>query len=218
MQSPIWILWNLMLATVSVPAGYLLSIGAQSLTLRKKKVPWIFWLPLAILWLAFLPNTCYLLTEWRHFLLGTRFEDLHSLSDKDRAGMLEAANYGLFFLLYSGYGVLCFVLSIRPVEFLLRKTKIHSVLLAPPFFLLISFGVYLGLIHRLNSWDLIHHPHHVLTLIADAFTNLHLLQTIVIFAAILWLIYETVDMWVDAFTERLRGWGVLPQASKVRGR
>src|SRR5450432_3045497 len=123
MQSLKWILWNLMLATTSVPAGYLLSAGAQALTIRKKSVPWIFWLPLAIFWIAFLPNTCYLLTEWRHLLLGSRFEELRSLSYKDKGGLLEAATYGLFFILYSGYGVLCFVLSIRPVEALIRKTK-----------------------------------------------------------------------------------------------
>lgn len=218
MQSLKWILWNLMLASISVPAGYLLSAGAQSLTIRKKYVPWIFWLPLAIFWIAFLPNTCYLLTEWRHFLLGSRFVNLRSLSDTDRSGLLEAATYGLFFMLYSGYGVLCFVLSIRPVEALLRKTKIHLLTLAPPFFLIISLGVYLGLIHRLNSWDLIHRPNYVFTLILDVFSNLRLLKTIVIFGAILWIVYETVDMWVDAFTDRLIGWGILPGHAKVRTR
>jgi uncharacterized membrane protein len=204
MQSLRWILWNIFLAVIPVVLAYLLAAGALALTLRKKRVPWLFWLPLAVAWLAFLPNTCYLLTEWRHFLFDPHFTDLREAAETNRVLMLHVARQGLFFLLYSGVGVLCFGLSIRPVAHLLRKARINPVVPAVPFFLLVSLGVYMGLIVRLNSWDILKRPGYVLNVAIRAVTNPLLLETIVVFAFLLWLLYEAVDIWVDGLAQRLR--------------
>lgn len=208
MQSVRWILWNLFLAAIPVGAAYLLAWGAGALTVRKRRVPWLVWLPLAVFWFAFLPNTCYLLTEWRHFLFDQHFEMLRGNAETNRM-KLTVAKYGLFFLLYSGFGVLCFALSIRPVEALLRKAKINPLPWAVPFFFLISLGVYMGLIVRLNSWDIVTRPGYVFDIALNALLNLSLLKTMVFFAALLWILYEVVDIWVDGLMERLARNGLL---------
>lgn len=203
MQSLRWIVWNLSLAAIPVIAAYLLAMGAQGWTLRRGRVPWLAWLPLALVWLAFLPNTCYLLTEWRHFLFDEHFTGLRDAAETNRVLMLAVARQGLFFLGYSGFGVLCFALSIRPIERTLREARVPLLPWAIPFFLLTSLGVYLGLIVRLNSWDIVTRPRYVLVTALQALTNPLLLQTILIFAVLLWLLYETVDVWVDGIAARM---------------
>lgn len=206
MQSLSWILWNLSLALIPVLAAYLLAFGANALTVQKRRVPWLVWLPLGLFWFAFLPNTCYLLTEWRHFLFEPHFDSVRDAAESNRSLMLQVAKQGLFFLGYSGFGVLCFALSIRPIEWLLRQGRVNPVPLAVPFFFLNSLGVYMGLIVRLNSWDIVTRPDHVLHIALNALLNLRLLQTILIFAALLWLLYEIVDIWVDGFVLRWQRW------------
>lgn len=204
MQPVYWILWNILLSVIPVGAAYLLAWGVETFTLDRKRVPWLVWLPLALFWFAFLPNTCYLLTEWRHFLFDEHFTSLRDAAETDRTLMLAVARQGLFFLVYSGIGVLCFTLSIRPIERLLRKLRANLTLFALPFFFLTSLGVYMGLIVRLNSWDIVTRPGHVLSVALRALTTPLLLETIVIFAFLLWLLYQIVDIWVDGATLRIR--------------
>jgi uncharacterized membrane protein len=209
MQSWRWILWNLSLAVIPVVVGYLLAAGAQTWTLRRRRVPWIAWLPLALVWFAFLPNTCYLLTEWRHFLFDAHFTSLRNAADTNRTLMLNVARQGLFFLIYSGVGVLCFALSIRPIEQLLRQTRAPLLPWAVPFFFLTSLGVYMGLIVRLNSWDILTRPGYVLGIAVHAMTTPLVLKTILVFAVLLWMLYELVDIWVDGAAARLAHGGLL---------
>lgn len=204
MHSKLWILWNLFLAAIPVGLGYAIAFGAKRLTIDRKRTPWWVWLLPGLVWFAFLPNTCYLLTEWRHFLFDPRFVSIREDAGGNSVVMLTVAKQGLFFFLYSGVGTLCFALSIRPIHRLLRRTRITLGLWAIPFFFLISLGVYMGLNPRLNSWDLLNRPAFVFQIALHAFTNLLLLKTIVEFAAILWALYVIVDMWVDGVNLRFR--------------
>lgn len=203
MQPLHWILWNLFLAAIPVGTAYLLAWCADTWTLRRKLVPWIAWLPLALVWLAFLPNTCYLLTEWRHFLFDNHFVAVRDAVENDRTLMLHVARQGLFFVAYSGFGVLCFTLSIRPIERLLRKAGVILLPLTLGFFFLTSLGVYMGLIVRLNSWDILTRPGYVLDVAIGALSNPLLLETIVVFAFLLLLAYQLVDVWIDGLVYRL---------------
>src|SRR5258708_31283676 len=115
MQSYQWILWNIFLAVVPVVCGYTLSAGIKAFTLRGKRLPWIVWLPLALVWLAFLPNTCYLLTEWRHFLAYAHATQIHGTIYSNPGVLLEDSRECLLFMGYSAIGILCFTLSIRPI-------------------------------------------------------------------------------------------------------
>lgn len=208
MQSPSWIVWNLFLSAVPVGLAHLWVYCVNRWSLRgssrKQRIHWLAFTPLIVGWVAFLPNTCYLLTEWRHFLFDSHFVEVRDAVDTDRSLMLRVARQGLFFLCYSGFGVLCLLYAIRPVEQLCRRAKVHKALWMTPLFLLTSLGVYLGLIIRLNSWDLLTRPLGVWATVESALSNGLLLQTIVIFAALLWICYEISNIWADGLAERLR--------------
>ena len=200
MHSKFWIAWNLFLACVPVVLAYLLAAGVQRFTFERRRVPWFAWLPLGLVWFAFLPNSCYLFTEWRHFLFDAPFTEARSAGGDS---LIQAAKQGLVFLLYSAIGIVSFALSIRPVHRLLRKKGLRTILLGPPFFFLVSLGVYLGLILRLNSWDLFRKPLTILIQAAQAMENLRLVKILILFAGTLWLLYILVDIWVDGFKQRI---------------
>jgi uncharacterized membrane protein len=64
--------------------------------------------------------------------------------------------------------------------------------------------VYLGLIVRLNSWDLWTRPLHVWRYIAEVPSRPSLIAAIAVFGLFLWGLYEALDLWVDAFGQRLQ--------------
>jgi uncharacterized membrane protein len=199
---------NLLLAVIPVVLGYALAtlLGRR---FAQPAVKLLVCLPLAVAWLVFLPNACYLLTEWRHLLFDPTWAGLLDAGRWDRIAMLRTAKWALLFLGYSGVGVLLFVLAIRPMERWWRGLGRHPMAAAPFLFFLTSLGVYLGLIVRLNSWDLVRKPRHVWLSAIEALTNSTLLLSIVVFALLLWALYEAVDIWVDGASERLQRWGVL---------
>jgi uncharacterized membrane protein len=207
MQTLRWIAFNLLLAAIPVMIAFPLAALMDTYTVRKHKAPWIVWVVPLLVWFVFLPNTCYLLSEWRHFLFDERFTAMREGQGDDPFVMLAVARQGLFFLAYSAFGALCFALSIRPIHKVLLKAKVNTGLLAVPFFLLTSLGVYMGLIVRLNSWDIVKHPEQVVQTFIHAVTMPQLLETIVIFAGLLWILYMIIDMWIDGVRLRFTGKG-----------
>src|SRR2546423_5846498 len=163
--------WNLFLAAIPVGLAYFVAWGLRRRG-KQRNLPLALCIPLGVVWLAFLPNTCYLLTEWRHLLFDARWAALLQAGDTDRSAMLSTAKWSVLFLGYSSVGVLLFTLAIRPMERWLRSAGQNPLFFAPLFFPLISLGVYLGLIVRLNSWDLIQRPGFVWEAVDDAVTNL----------------------------------------------
>lgn len=198
-----WTLWNLALAAVPVALGYLFAsrrwsgAGRGGLTRAA-------WVAVGLLWLAFVPNTGYLLTEWRHFLEHVDRRGLALGAQDDPRLLLAIATRACFYAAYSGFGVLALTLAVRPVERRLREARVPFAAAAPVLFGLISLGVYLGLVLRLNSWDLWERPGRVLEAIADVPARPWLASAVVLFAAGLWGLYEAVDLWLDAAAERVR--------------
>lgn len=199
-----WVLWNVFLAAIPVVAGYLLSMGATQFTIRRRFIPLWCWLPLLAVWFVFLPNTCYLLTEWRHFLADGNMPERLARADTDQSAMLSVAKWGLFFLIYSGVGAATFILSIRPIHTLLRRLRVPGWIPGVPFFFLMSFGVYLGLIVRLNSWDILNRPMHVWDETVSALSRFRLMEAVVVFAVLLWLLYLLGDLIADGLAYRIR--------------
>jgi uncharacterized membrane protein len=199
-----WISWNLMLAVIPVVLGYALAWGLAGRGTKRRLPPWIC-APLAILWIGFLPNSCYLLTEWRHLLIDPRWAPVvGAAQENDRYAMLALARWALFFIAYSGAGVLLFALAVRPVERWLASTGRPMFIVAPVLFSLTSLGVYLGLVSRLNTWYLLNHPHRVWLDTVHAVTSATILSSILVFAGVLWALYEAVDLWVDGVAARLK--------------
>jgi uncharacterized membrane protein len=204
MQSPTWIIWNLFLSAIPVGLAYLWTYCMRRYSLKRKGVHWAAFTPLVAMWIAFLPNTCYLLTEWRHFLFDSYFVGLRDAVESDRTLMLRVARQGLFFLCYSGFGVLCLVYAIRPAEQFMTRLNVHKAIWMTPLFLITSLGVYLGLIVRLNSWDLLTRPLWVGHIVLNALLSALLLKTIVIFAFLLWACYEIANIWADGLALRIK--------------
>jgi uncharacterized membrane protein len=200
--------WNLFLAVIPVLLGLVVAWGLR----RRGKDPnlpiWLT-LPLMLVWLAFLPNTCYLLTEWRHLLYDQRWARLLDAGQQDAGAMLSVARWSLFFLLYSAAGVLTFGLAVRPVDRALRSTGFRPVLAAPFLFFLVALGVYLGLRARFNSWDFVTDPLPIWERTVGAFRSREVLSAVAAFGGVLWLIYLVVDVWVEGFLARLRQLGVI---------
>lgn len=196
--------WDLFLAAIPVALGYGAAALGRRATQRRGAILWLgFGLVLA-LWLAFVPNTCYLLTEWRHFLNQVDSRNLYQRSQHQPGLLFNISLWALFYLGFSGFGAMALALAIRPIERLLQEWRIPFFVIAVPLFMLLSLGVYLGLIVRLNSWDLWTRPLHVWRYIAEVPSRPSIMAAIAIFGLFLWALYEALDLWVDAFGQRLR--------------
>ena len=132
----LFLIWNLFLAYIP----YFLSSKINTL------VPGTFsFYSMGIIWLLFLPNSFYLITDFVHLHHFNRYQylfDVLLLSSFTIAG------------LYSGILSLFDMHLLLQMKYNLRK----SWLLIAGIIYLSAFGIYLGRILRFNSWDIIRHP------------------------------------------------------------
>ena len=202
-----WVVRNTFLALIPVVMAYTIADLVEVTENRRRLSVKGLILILGVVWFAFLPNTCYLLTEWRHFLTRLDYSNLYvrwrMTGDADTA--FELMTHTLFYLCYSGIGALTFTLAIRPMARLLKRSGATVWVWAIPFFMLMSLGMYLGLIMRYNSWDLIGRPGDVWRTVADLRLRPTLSAFIVAFGGFLWLVYAAVDIWIDGFVCRWKG-------------
>jgi len=218
-----WILWNLFLAAIPVALGYAAAGIGRQITWRR---PWL-WLalaPLLALWLIFLPNSCYLFTEPRHLFDAMERYGLWTRARHDPGAAMGLALRAGVALLYSSAGALTFALSIRPIKAWVRSLGFPTAWGVLPFFMLVSLGVYLGLVVRYNSWDLLTRPGKVLETVAKLTDRPLLVATVVLFGLFLWLAYEVCDIWIDGFALRWARWtrravkGAHPDLRPLAGR
>lgn len=142
-----WMVWNALLATVPFFVAVLLFHGSRA---RLRLGPG-WWLGAAA-FVAFLPNSPYVLTDVVHFLDDVRVAP----SDRFVIGALVPV-YGALFL----GGLLAYVLSLRMLDRFLaaRGTGLGvRVAVAGSLHALCAVGIYLGRVLRLNSWDLVADP------------------------------------------------------------
>lgn len=198
------VIWNGNLALIPVVAASLIGKHARS----PEPKPLVLGL-LGLVWLAFLPNTCYLLTEWRHFLqLFAHDVQVQYVAHQRWLGMnrpelfLPLLCQSLFFFSQSGLGVVTFTLAIRPVVGVL-PTRIPRWAALGVLFLLSSVGVCLGLLWRVNSWDLLQSPGRVLFYASRIIEKPELMGVILFFAVFLGLCYWALDVWFDGLALRL---------------
>src|SRR5579863_4015173 len=158
-----WMIYNIFLALIAVGLGYI------SYVLRIRVIQYI----LLLFWLLFLPNTIYIFTDlvhlieqWRHVSLLIR---------------------PLLILQYSVYeivGICTFVLAFSPFEKIitsidwLKKRKIVTIII---FNFIIAFGMVLGRVERINSWQVFTHPLTVLLSAIHVITSLPLIGLTVLF-------------------------------------
>ena len=166
--------WNLFLA--SIPLVF------SGLALKQKKLNYkavIF----LLLWLLFVPNAPYLITDIFHF--------------EERPPVPQWFD---LMLVVSGAwnGILCFMISLLRVENFLNKTCRHNLVnkLMPLLIILCGYGVYIGRYLRYNSWDIVTEPgaiiktstHHIY----HPFQNLNVWLFTFIFSMFLGIMYFTI--------------------------
>ena len=198
-----WVVWNTFLALIPVAAGYAI-YALYRFPRRRTYATGVLMLLLGLVWFAFMPNTCYLLTEWRHFLDAIGYTNLYAEWHVSKTAAVRLMMYTLFYMFYSGIGALTFAFAIRPIAFVMRQRGYTPWVWAIPFFLLMSLGVYLGLILRLNSWDIITRPEYVWSSVTGALSNRGLMFIVTAFAGFLWFVYAVMNIWVDGLMLRLR--------------
>lgn len=173
-----YLIWNLFLAWLPL----LLVVWLQRILHGHV---WSSWLPLIItlLWLGFLPNSFYMITDYIH---------LHEIS---RVNMLfDVVMFTSFILngLVLGYLSLYLVHT----EFLKRLSRRASSLLVGGVLLLTSFAIYIGRDLRWNTWDVVFNPASVIFDVSDRIINPaahpQVFSTTISFFILLTIIYVVV--------------------------
>lgn len=132
--SYLYLLWNIFLAFIP----YFISL--MLVDFYQKKINKILLIIIFVLWLLFIPNSHYLITDFIH--LGNV---KHAPIIFDAFLLFSSSLVGLFFGLFS-LGHIDYILRDK---FSIKKTEwIMNFLI-----ILIGFGMYLGRFLRFNSWD-----------------------------------------------------------------
>jgi uncharacterized membrane protein len=132
----IFLAWNLFLAFIP---------WWMSNYLKKKERLGFVHIPLLVLWLLFLPNSPYILTDLFHLRPREYFPLWYDL---------------VLVLSFALIGMLVFLKSLKDMFGILQNyiKPAYLAIITPFIFWLISFGLYLGRYLRFNSWNVINHP------------------------------------------------------------
>lgn len=135
----LFLIWNLFLAFIPY---FLSSSIYKNFFNTSKKIQNSFY---GLVWLLFIPNSFYILTDFTHLHFKTTFQ------------------FSLDMLIISGFSFVGFyvgLLSIHTIRLLViakyGNTKGNIFILTISF--LSAFGIYLGRVLRFNSWDIISKP------------------------------------------------------------
>jgi uncharacterized membrane protein len=176
-RSYVFLFWNLFLAFIP---WWISNYMKQKNALAAKD------LPLLVIWLLFLPNAPYILTDLFHL--------------KHRPPIPLWFDLTLI-LSFAFIGLLVFYKSLKDMLGLLGNYMSNTSLsvLTYGIFWLISFGLYLGRFLRLNSWDVMH-PFYLLKTCLRMFTNEHSLKDVcgftLIFSAFLMFLFLMITRMV----------------------
>ena len=164
--SYIFLAWNLFLAFIPWWISNILK--------RKEKLTFIH-LPIIAIWLLFLPNAPYILTDLFHL--------------KPRPSLPLWFDL-ILVLSFALTGMIVFFKSLKDMLKLLtnRIPQLYVTIITPFIFWLVAYGLYLGRYLRFNSWDIVH----PFRLINASFTILFEKDTIgftCIFSVFMWFLY-----------------------------
>jgi uncharacterized membrane protein len=181
--------WNSFLTLIPILCGWLM------VKTRQKFLQGAF----ALLWFSFLPNTLYILTDLRYLP-----EQWHALHTFGKLGL--AVQY----ILYELIGLSSFLLAVYPLERTLvdsrwreNKWLLPLLLITTNFF--IGFGMVLGRVQRINSWDIFVDPPKVIQASVQIVSSLELLLLVVLFGGVANAVYFLFRIY--------RGMSVTPASS-----
>lgn len=148
-----YLLWNLILAWVPFGLSILLRI-----LLRTRA--WSSWLPLSVtaVWLGFLPNTFYMLTDYVHLYDVERVDIMYDVA------MFTA-------LITTGVALGFASLAIVHIELRRHLPSISAWRVIAGILLATSFAIYVGRDLRWNTWDILTNPAGILFDISERIIN-----------------------------------------------
>lgn len=141
-----FLIWNLFLAWVPL----LISILLEFLSSKKIHFKKFIFFILLVVWLFFLPNSPYIVTDFVHLY---RLQDLPIWYDI------------ILIQSFAWNGLVLGFFAIYKVQKLVRKysNRLKSWIFVIFTLIVTSFGIYLGRFWRWNTWDLIFYPSEILT-------------------------------------------------------
>jgi uncharacterized membrane protein len=182
----IMFVWNLLLLLAPMLlAWYLLKYWQRNKL--KSFFQKIIAILIGLLWLLFIPNAAYVITDVRHIMT--------VCPNNIYNWVCPAKAWGIFFFfLYALLGWLGFVYLMRQMRDLLRKLNQE---LVPVFFVFVipltAVGIMLGLVDRWNSWELFLDPVGLWQNILKYFTQLDYFVNWLLFSVFLYILYWIGD-------------------------
>ncbi|WP_310550620.1 DUF1361 domain-containing protein [Paenibacillus glufosinatiresistens] len=182
-----FMLWNLFLAWVP----FLFSTAAYALDRSQRGT--ILLIPLGAAWLLFFPNAPYIMTDLLHLTVRSRRYIVEGAVQSrywyDLAMLLLftwSAWLTGFFSLYQFQSVIC-----------KRSGRVRSWIFVLAACLLGGYGVLLGRVYRLNSWDVLTDRHQLYRLMVDSVNRQSLFFT-AFMAFVLLIVYTTLFSLLNA--------------------
>jgi uncharacterized membrane protein len=165
----LWMSFNIFLALVAVLFGWFM-----------KRFRWTLLRILSgVIWIIFLPNTLYLLTDIIHF-----FPNMHRVEGVGK--IIVVFQYFLLLL----FGVITYFAAVYPAEKVVReKTKWNQIIIILLINGLVSFGIMLGRVERTNSWYFVTDPSRILHDTMQLLASLHFFFWLLIFTILSTFLY-----------------------------
>jgi uncharacterized membrane protein len=175
--------WNLWLALVPLVLSFLLFQESHRRSLS-------LWLGVGV-FIAFLPNAPYTLTDIIHFLAKIQVQP----PLPTWATILLMIEFGLYFLV----GFQSYVFSLINLGNYLQRHRLSNWILPIELFIsaLCSAGIYLGRFERLNSWDIVTASEKVFHQTVEDLMNRHSIKVMLFIFVVITVLYylvKTIDL------------------------
>lgn len=187
-----WIAWNLFLAFIPLVISFYLFRKPST----QRSLLW--WVGLAV-YIAFLPNAPYVLTDIIHLIEATwATPSLWKVTF-----FYIPIHLGAIFLAFEAY-----VVSLINQSFYLRRIGLKQYIFRAELLthILCAVGIYLGRFRRLNSWDIVTAPKNVALVTLNELTGKGPLAVMVVTAIILAILYWIMKQVTIGILLRIREW------------
>jgi len=170
-------------------------LGAWALVRNLKRQPWSGWqnILLSFLWLIFLPNAWYVLTDFVHIFPNGEVSQIFDI-------------VLMSLLALTGFSLGITSLLIVHNELIKRLSELKSYVFIELAILTSSFAVYLGRDLRWNTWDVIKNPAGVIVNVSDSIVNpfgsYRALNVTLLFFVLVSVIYAAVWIFARPFIRR----------------
>jgi uncharacterized membrane protein len=179
-----WLVWNLFLAWLPALGAF----AAYNLNHLPTRLRWLPILGFSVLWLIFLPNAPYLITDMIHLKQQQPVPIWYDL---------------ITLVAFAWTGSFLGLVSLFLMQTLVSRTigSAASWLFVMSVLVLNGFGIYFGRFLRWNSWDVFFRPAHLLDgLLAALLNPLAHLQTVA-FAGLFTLLFSAVYLMLLSFMQ-----------------